>query len=245
MELSHEYLEALAVRLNSNAARIASYLVETRLDDRERGRREQERQDLVAAATILSQADPFVWRDDAERRKGDWGCTYTGRQYWPEDPRPEDICIEDIAHALAFQCRFGGHTSAFYSVAQHSVLVSTICPPFDQLWGLLHDASEAYIVDIPRPLKRARGMEGYGPIEALHMAAICTRFGLPHQMPPTVKRADEKLLATEARDLMPTASVADWDLPEPALSERITSPWAPKLAEEIFLMRFADLEAQR
>lgn len=176
-------------------------------------------------------------------RIGGWGCTSTGRQYWPEDPRPEDICIEDIAHALALQCRFGGHCREFFSVAQHSVYVSQICDPDDALWGLLHDASEAYIVDIPRPFKMAAGMEGYHAFESRFMAAVCERFGLPAEMPESVRVADEALLATEARDLMPRdgdAGVPRWSLTHPALWWRVI-PWAWQQSEAAFLRRYREL----
>jgi uncharacterized protein len=87
-------------------------------------------------------------------RTGDWIQTYTGKQFWPLSPLPEDIVIEDIAHALSMQCRFGGHVRTFYSVAQHSVHVSLLVEPQYALWGLLHDAAEAYLVDLPRPIKK-------------------------------------------------------------------------------------------
>lgn len=86
-------------------------------------------------------------------RKGDWIQTYTGRQFWPLDPKPEEVCIEDIAHALSQQCRYAGHTIRFYSVAQHSVEIALRVPRAAALWGLLHDAAEAYLVDLPRPVK--------------------------------------------------------------------------------------------
>jgi hypothetical protein len=89
-------------------------------------------------------------------RKGSWQQTFTGRQFWPCDPRPEDVCLEDIAHHLALMCRFGGACRVFYSVAEHSVRVAELV--WDRtngdreaaLAGLLHDASEAYLVDIPK-----------------------------------------------------------------------------------------------
>lgn len=174
-------------------------------------------------------------------RVGDWGCTFTGVQYWPEDPRPEDIHLEDIAHALANQCRFGGHCREFMSVAQHSVLVSELCDPKDALWGLLHDASEAYLVDIPRPVKHARGMEGYRVIEGTFMRAVCERFGLPLEMPESVRHADEVLLATEARDLMPAESVRRWTLLYPAQPDMEIKPWTPLHAKDVFLARFREL----
>src|ERR1017187_10636100 len=75
--------------------------------------------------------------------------TFSGIHFWPLLPNPADIRIEDIAHALSNQCRFAGHAREFYSVAEHSVRVSQLCPPEDALWGLLHDASEAYLTDVP------------------------------------------------------------------------------------------------
>ena len=91
-------------------------------------------------------------------RVGDWIQTMSGVIFYPLDPRPEEIRIEDIAHALSHQCRFAGHCREFYSVAEHSVRVSRELPQEFMLWGLLHDASEAYLVDLPRPIKRWSAM---------------------------------------------------------------------------------------
>lgn len=126
--------------------------------------------------------------------------TYSGRKFWPLDPRPEDVDPSDIAHALANQCRFAGHCLRFYSVAEHSILVSRALPPEHQLWGLLHDASEAYLVDVPRPLKPF--LRGYVEMEAAVMSAICRRFDIPEEMPPEVKRVDNAILASEAAQNM-------------------------------------------
>src|SRR5690242_11754504 len=90
-------------------------------------------------------------------RRGDWMQTYTGRRFWPLDPRVDDIDIGDIAHHLSLVCRFAGACREFYSVAQHCVGVSYVCDPKDALWGLLHDAAEAYVGDMVRPLKRSPG----------------------------------------------------------------------------------------
>jgi len=84
-------------------------------------------------------------------RIGDWIQTYTGKRFWPLDPRPEDVDILDIAHSLSLLCRFTGHTSSFYSVSQHSILVAQEVPKRLRLWALFHDAAEAYIGDIARP----------------------------------------------------------------------------------------------
>lgn len=169
-------------------------------------------------------------------RRGDWMQLASGKAFYPLDPRPEDIELADIAGALSRVCRFGGHVSAFYSVAQHSVLVSQVCDPADALWGLLHDASEAYLGDLIRPLKRQPECAGYCAAEARLMAVICERFGLPPEMPASVARADEVLLATEARDLMGNAALERWSSLagiEP-LREPIRFGWDPRHAEHTF-----------
>ena len=140
-------------------------------------------------------------------RKGDWIQTFSGGQFWPIDPRPEEIRIVDIAHALSNVCRFTGHVSEFYSVAQHSVhvmqLLDSDAPLWLKRWALLHDASEAYIADLSRPVKRSGAIgEEYLKVEAVIMAAVCQRFDLPVEMPSAVHRADNIMLATEKRDLM-------------------------------------------
>ena len=89
-------------------------------------------------------------------RIGDWIQTYTGRQFWPLDPRVDEIHIEDIAHSLSMRCCYGGHLTDFYSVAEHSVLVSLHVPQEFALWGLLHDAAEAPHRHLPPVLLRRR-----------------------------------------------------------------------------------------
>ena len=174
-------------------------------------------------------------------RRGDWQQTFSGVQFWPLDPRPEDVRIEDVAHHLSNLCRWCGGCCSFYSVAEHSVRASRIVPPEDALWALLHDAAEAYVVDVPRPLKRH--LAGYAEIEAGIMGAVCERFGLPSEMPESVRRADAAMLVTELRDLMgpPPApwTSAQGERAEP-LPERIVT-WAPRRAKSEFLSRFDDI----
>jgi 5'-deoxynucleotidase YfbR-like HD superfamily hydrolase len=168
-----------------------------------------------------------------------------GRQFWPCDPRPEDVDILDIAHALSNQCRYGGHVREFYSVGQHCVLVSLAVPPEDALLGLLHDAAEAYVVDLPRPLKRSGFLDGYFRIEAGVHRAIAQRFGIPEDLPKSVHVADNRLLLTEKRDLVArtdfvwTEAQAKDGSAEP-YTERIR-PWPPLIAYHRFLKRFGEL----
>ena len=136
-------------------------------------------------------------------RVGDWIQTFTGKQFWPLDPRPGDIHIEDIAHALSNICRFTGHCRTFYSVAEHSVRVAATLPQRCELWGLLHDASEAYLCDLPRPVKRSGALGVlYCEAERKLSMAVAEKFALDWPEPPEVKLADDILLVTEQRDLM-------------------------------------------
>lgn len=167
-----------------------------------------------------------------------WIQTYSGRRFNPIKPNYKAIVIQDIAHALSMQCRFSGHCREFYSVAQHSVLVSHICGE-DALWGLLHDASEAYVVDVPRPIKRSGKFQAYIEIEEMVQKAVCERFGLALTEPHSVRKADKIMLATEARDLMSPLH-PDWKQPADPLPFTIV-PWSPKEAEANFLRRFDTL----
>lgn len=168
-----------------------------------------------------------------------WIQTFSGKRFTPINPNPESIVIQDIAHSLSMQCRFSGHIKRFYSVAQHSVLVSYLSDIEDALWGLLHDATEAYLVDIPSPLKRSGRFNAYLEFEKNMQTAICARFGLKNAEPTSVKAADKIMLATEARDLMVNLR-KDWDYPVKPLPLKI-EPLLPEEAEKLFLDRFYEL----
>jgi len=163
--------------------------------------------------------------------------TFTGRQIFPLAPRLEDIALEDIAHGLSLLCRFGGQLRSFYSVAEHSVRVSQLCDPADALHGLLHDASEAYLVDIPRPLKHLPVMDPYRRAEAVLQAAIYRRFALRRGTPASVTRADEAIAVNEGQDLF--AIVPAWAAAGTRVNKLETlAGWTPLQAERLFLARY-------
>lgn len=168
-----------------------------------------------------------------------WLQTYTGRQFWPLRPRGEDIDLLDIAHALSNQCRFAGHTRSFYSVAEHSVYVSRIVPPEWAAVGLLHDASEAYLMDVPRPIKGHLG--GYREMEEALMWTVCARFNLTGNPAAwaAVKYADNAMLAAE-RDQVMGIAPALWGALPPAADIAIAM-LPPAEARALFLARAHEL----
>jgi len=164
-------------------------------------------------------------------RNGNWIQTFTGLKMYPLDPRPEEICFEDIAHSLSNLCRYTGHCKEFYSVAQHSVYVSVYASNENALWGLLHDASEAYLCDVARPVKRSVFMNGYCEVEEKLMRVIAEKFGLSWPMPPEIKQLDNVFLMTEAKELGMYSE--DWPMYAEPLKIRIF-PQLPKNAEQSF-----------
>lgn len=183
----------------------------------------------------------------SDKRVGDWIQTYSGIEFYPCDPRPDEVRIKDIAHALSMQCRFTGHCRRFYSVAEHSVHVSHVCDPADALWGLLHDASEAYLCDLSRPVKKHSELGRiYEGLEAQLMLTISCAFDLSPMQPESVEDADKRMLYVEARDLMGPLGPA-WDKWKSQLrgNERFVQGWGPPTAEKRFLDRYWELTRSR
>lgn len=177
--------------------------------------------------------------DDVRAPDG-WIWTYSGKPYWPLDPRAEDVCIEDIAHGLSMQCRYAGQVNTFYSVAEHSVLVSLMVPPELALEGLLHDATEAYLSDIVRPFKR--GLPDYKRWEHQNNLVIRERFRLPMQEHRLVKEADSDILHTEYRRLMKPFPASYWAMVPGVYNPNVRLYlWPPAVAEIAFLNRYKAL----
>lgn len=166
--------------------------------------------------------------------------TFTGLAFYPMDPHLDDINIEDISHALSMLCRYGGHTDRFYSVAEHCVHVSRMVEPEFALWGLLHDATEAYMGDLIRPLKRA--MPNYVEFEENLMSYICYKFKLDAVMPECVKKADTHVLVNERAALMKDAPQSWFAIEnmEPHPDIKIEG-WSPEVARFEYLKRFEEL----
>lgn len=152
------------------------------------------------------------------------GCIRTTLGYYVNPCKPDAsvISIGDIAHALSMQPRFGGHLPVFYSVAQHCVLTCEGVTDEHKLAALLHDASEAYLIDVPRPVKDQ--LPNYKEIESGLMAVIAGKFGFQWPLHDVIKQADEYMLRREWECLMLQGDV--W---EPII------PWSQDLAKGRFL----------
>lgn len=178
--------------------------------------------------------------------------TYTGKIFEFLSPKPEMICIEDISHSLSNLCRYTGHVSSFYSVAQHCVLMAeNFNFPGDPLAKLLHDAAEAYIGDLASPWKGLLNVEGYFPGDVLSVKeyeskiqkVIEAALGVSEIHNAEVKESDIRMFWTEVRDLMPQMSDDfNWGPPkmEPAKEKIIC--WEPSQAKMQFLMLYNKLK---
>ncbi|MDE3201710.1 MAG: hypothetical protein KGN79_12400 [Acidobacteriota bacterium] len=188
------------------------------------------------------------------RNESNFMRTYTGKKFWPLDPRVSEIDVADIAHHLANECRFNGATRRHYSVAEHAVRVSYLAQHLVlkeargkaaihyarrvALWGLHHDDSEAYLRDLIRPIKNAPGLGSlYRMIERELMQEVIAAFALlPHE-PSVVKEADTIISETEGRDLVKGYQVS----PGVETLPYTIVPRSPQHAEEDFLTRHCAL----
>lgn len=167
--------------------------------------------------------------------------TFTGRRLYYDNLSVDGICILDIAHALSNICRFTGHTREFYSVAQHSVLVADNLDTLaEKRAGLLHDATEAYVNDLPSPLKACTDLGDYKNLENRIHTIIDEKYNVNDGMTPNIKRVDLEALFTEKRDVLANASDWGWGYEIQHFNERIV-PLPPKEAKELFMKRFAEL----
>jgi len=162
--------------------------------------------------------------------------TYTGKLVDLANFTEEDVRLRDITHSLSMINRFTGHTTVPYTVAQHSVVVSKLVPPEDSMWGLLHDASEAYLGDIATPLKSF--LPDYMQLERHVQRIIAKKFGLKWPMPESVKVADRRALIHEKTKLLSVQH--DWGITaEPICASIVLMDW--RQAEELFANRYKEL----
>jgi len=131
----------------------------------------------------------------------DYVSTYSGAEFNIQTCDVMPIPMSDVAHALSMNCRYNGHVNKFYSVAEHCVIISNLVPEEDALWGLLHDATEAFVPDIPRPFKPF--IKGFKEYEQRISDAFAERFGLSKQQPESVHYMDRNIVHDEALELFP------------------------------------------
>lgn len=178
------------------------------------------------------------------RRRGpgryDWFQTFTGLRFYPKFPTREMFRIEDIAKSLSQICRFNGHIRTTYSVAQHSLHVSSMLPERLKFQGLMHDAAEAYLGDVVKPLKEL--LPDYRTLERNVWHVIARKFGVPERLDRAVKEADLTALATERRDLYIHPYTFQWRISEDAIpATGILVPLTAAAAEAAFLAEFKRL----
>ncbi|HLP03835.1 MAG TPA: hypothetical protein VK152_00260 [Paludibacter sp.] len=152
--------------------------------------------------------------------------TYTGKYLNVFNPDPSQICIEDIAHALANTCRFAGHTQDYYSVAQHSVMCAHKVSDRSKIQALMHDAAEAYLTDIPSPIKKH--LPDYRRLENMLLNTIGRALGFDDRLNDEVKAIDKKRLEYE------------WE--HHVIHSNKQQAWSPEKAERIFLDIWRELK---
>lgn len=199
----------------------------------------------------------MLQRSDAQvsERYGSYMHTYSGRKYWPLDPRPSEVSVIVIAHHLAMRCRWGGAVRNFFSVAEHSVYVALLLA----LWGrpkrevkaaLFHDGSESYNGDLIRPLKYSPEFAApFKAVEKLNDQAVAIAFDVEFPWPEYVHKADEAVCAAEAEQIVIKAEDEDWTTGQ-LHDHSVVAPfhiacWAPIQARENFLALYDLIEADQ
>lgn len=171
------------------------------------------------------------------RLKDAWIQTRHGAKFYPLQPQIDKIDIRDIAHALAIINRFAGHTRLPLPVADHCLRVASYLPDNLKLAGLLHDASEAYLIDLPTPIKHQ--MPFYMKVEKRLENMIFKKYlkrKLTKKDHILVKAADKKALIVEQASLMPYSEDTDAYL----APETFHEPLFWKDAEHEFLSKFKE-----
>ncbi len=189
------------------------------------------------------QLDPETSKDNHRRVSI---ATYSGVEFFPLDPKVEDIRLFDIAHALSMKCRYTGQCHQFFSVAQHSVMVSQILEAMkatveEQYIGLMHDAQEAYLPDVASPIKGH--IPGYREIEQKVEAVVAEAFNFKFPHPKIIKVADAESFRHEYRQIMPELSW--WKGDPPRYSWGVIEEWTPLVGRERFIQRHRRLASMR
>lgn len=169
--------------------------------------------------------------------------TYTNKKFYFLDPEPNQIFIEDIAQALSMNCRFSGHVSKFYSVAEHCCIIADLVhmkggSTQEILSALLHDASEAYICDIPRPIKPY--LDNYFDMELKIEKVIQEKYNITAKT-DLINYLDHNICGEEARQLF--LHVPDWVEDFDRLHDVVVKGWTPEKAKEEFIWRFNELQS--
>jgi hypothetical protein len=187
-------------------------------------------------------------------RKGGWIQTFTGIQFYPLDPREEDVELDDIAHSLSMIPRYNGHTKKFYSVAEHSILLSNAVAPQHALWALFHDAAEAYLIDVTKPVKSFlfANIHYHGetssncevvPIKTVEnriLRVIADKVGLTWPPDDMVNQADQRIVVDEKNQAY--ANNIGWDHTRGIRPLNIKLHfWSPEEAKKQFLARWAEI----
>lgn len=178
----------------------------------------------------------------------DWMLTFTRRQVWPLRLTVDDVNMSDIARALSNQCRYNGHVDEFYSVAEHSVMISRALqrdghPIHTQLIGLHHDDAECWMGDMIKPLKNALDAKGVSlkPYELAIEEVVSAKFGLQWPWPAVIKEYDQKIVRDEKEQLK--AGGPNWNaygIPDVGIGV-VLPCWNPKRAMREFLARHGEL----